>query len=77
MNIDERLKLLAQSTKALHESVKEFSRQMAARDNPALYEAAKQTCHQCGLPWIDPRTGKNLSTTTQAEKEKEGLTANP
>jgi hypothetical protein len=26
-------------------------------ENPALYEVAKRTCHQFGLPWTDPRTG--------------------
>lgn len=25
---------------------------------PALYEVARQTCHEFGLDWTDPRTGK-------------------
>jgi len=27
-------------------------------ENPALYEAAKKTCHDMGFNWTDPRTGK-------------------
>jgi hypothetical protein len=26
-------------------------------ENPALYDAAKRTCHEFGMPWTDPRTG--------------------
>lgn len=45
------------------------------KENPALYEVAKQVCHENGLPWTDPRTGvihqppKNL-------KMKEGRRTN-
>jgi hypothetical protein len=28
------------------------------REIPALYEVAKQICHDLGMPWFDPRTGK-------------------
>src|SRR4029077_15609082 len=27
------------------------------QDDPRLYEAARKACHDCGLPWTDPRTG--------------------
>lgn len=27
-------------------------------ENPALYEVAKKVCHDMGLPWTDPRTGR-------------------
>lgn len=30
---------------------------MVINENPALYDAAKQACHESGLPWTDPRTG--------------------
>lgn len=30
------------------------------REIPALYEVAKQVCHELGLPWTDPRTGQTF-----------------
>ncbi len=38
-----------------------------------LYDIAKQTCHECGLPWIDPRTG----TVHQPPKTGKRLTPMP
>lgn len=26
-------------------------------EDPRLYDAARQACHDCGLPWTDPRSG--------------------
>jgi hypothetical protein len=28
------------------------------REIPELYEIAKQLCHDAGVSWFDPRTGK-------------------
>jgi hypothetical protein len=26
-------------------------------ENPAMYDIARQICHEQGVPWTDPRTG--------------------
>jgi len=26
-------------------------------DDPRLYDAARDACHECGMEWTDPRTG--------------------
>ncbi len=37
---------------------------------PALYEVARQTCHELGLPWTDPRTGITHQPPTKVSKRK-------
>ena len=27
------------------------------REIPALYDVAREVCHEFGIPWTDPRTG--------------------
>jgi hypothetical protein len=29
----------------------------AGDDHPALYDVARDVCHELGMPWTDPRTG--------------------
>ncbi len=40
---------------------------MTWRENPKLYEVAKQTCHEFGLPWTDPRSGKTYPPPKKAK----------
>jgi hypothetical protein len=41
---------------ALHCAEVMEKRKAEKGDDDALYEVAKQTCHDAGLPWTDPRT---------------------
>lgn len=36
-------------------------------ENPALYELAKQVCHEEGIEWTDPRTGEVHKPTPKEE----------
>jgi hypothetical protein len=29
----------------------------AGHDHPALYDVARDICHELGMPWTDPRSG--------------------
>jgi hypothetical protein len=37
---------------------------------PALYEVAKQTCHEFGMDYHDPRTGKKYPAPKKAKPKK-------
>lgn len=39
-------------------------------DNPALYGVAMQVCHDFGLDYIDPRTGKKYPAPKPATPTK-------
>jgi hypothetical protein len=36
---------------------------------PAVYDLARQICHESGIPWTDPRTGRTYPPPTTAQKE--------
>lgn len=45
------------------------------REVPALYDVARQVCHDMGLSWTDPRTGityppPKKEPTTETEKKQ-------
>lgn len=48
---------------------------------PALYDVARQVCHEHGMPWTDPRTGETYPAPKTAQKspskprKKRGLRA--
>jgi len=33
------------------------SKKLLKTDDLALYDVARKTCHDLGMPWVDPRTG--------------------
>lgn len=37
---------------------------------PALYEVAKQVCHDHGIPWTDPRTGVTYQPPHKKKKPR-------
>jgi hypothetical protein len=42
------------------------------RDAPQdLYEAARKTCHDLGMPWTDPRTGVTYDPPSQRPGKQE------
>lgn len=40
------------------------------REIPALYDVARQVCHDAGLPWTDPRTGKTYPPPYRQPKKR-------
>jgi hypothetical protein len=36
----------------------EFEHGFAPNERQELYDFAREACHQFGIPWTDPRTGK-------------------
>lgn len=45
----------------LHGLIMELKRELQLRDlpwdDPRIYDAAKKTCFEFGIPWTDPRSG--------------------
>jgi len=40
------------------------------RENPALYEVAKQITHEAGFDWHDPRTGKKYPAPKRSPRPR-------
>jgi hypothetical protein len=43
---------------------------MIRRENPVLYEVAREVSHFFGLPWTDPRTGKTSRPPVKKKKRR-------
>ncbi len=41
-----------------------------ANRNSHLYEVARRTCHEAGLPWVDPRSGISYPPPRKEKKSK-------
>lgn len=45
-----------------------------ANEIPDLYEIAKRTCHEFGMPWTDPRTGETFEPPTKEKGPRRSKT---
>lgn len=40
------------------------------REDPRLYIVAREVCHEFGMPWTDPRTGKTYPPPKPLRQER-------